>query len=134
MCLDQFDSVDSTTPKLRADDAMLWPDSTSRTASCLNSGVYLPRCPFLIFVSLSPLMQLAMGYILRGQSHFGFFHLPHTPIGNREMGIGRPLCGIDGVSVLQLRHSISRTIFIEVNGSQRDVRQAKIRIDANRFL
>ena len=27
---------------------MLWPDSTSRTASCLNSSVYLPRFPFLI--------------------------------------------------------------------------------------
>jgi len=31
---------------------MLWPDSTSRTASCLNSSVYLPRFPFLTFVSL----------------------------------------------------------------------------------
>src|SRR5215472_10099349 len=28
---------------------MLWPDSASRTASCLNSSVYLPRFPFLIF-------------------------------------------------------------------------------------
>ena len=32
--------------------AMLWPDSTSRTAPCLNSSVYLPRFPFLIYVSL----------------------------------------------------------------------------------
>jgi hypothetical protein len=31
---------------------MLWPDSTSHTASCLNSSVYLPRFPFLICVSL----------------------------------------------------------------------------------
>jgi hypothetical protein len=30
-----------------------WPDSTSRTASCLNSSVYLLRFPFLIQVSLS---------------------------------------------------------------------------------
>ena len=48
---------------------MLWPDSTSRTASCLNSSVYLPRFPFLIFVSLSLLQQLAKGYVLRGQGH-----------------------------------------------------------------
>jgi len=27
---------------------MDWPDSTRRTASCLNSSVYLPRFPFLI--------------------------------------------------------------------------------------
>jgi hypothetical protein len=47
--LTQFQSVRSTTPKLRAAAAMLWPDSTSRTASCLNSSVYLPRFPFLIF-------------------------------------------------------------------------------------
>src|ERR1700723_1494614 len=48
---------------------MLWPDSTSRTASFLNSSVYLPRCPFLIFVSLSLLKQLDKGYVLRGQGH-----------------------------------------------------------------
>jgi hypothetical protein len=29
--------------------------------------VYLPRFPFLIFVSLSLLKQLAKGYVLRGQ-------------------------------------------------------------------
>jgi hypothetical protein len=34
--------------RLRAASAMLWLDSTSRTASCLNSSVYLPRFPFLI--------------------------------------------------------------------------------------
>jgi hypothetical protein len=45
---------------------MLWPDSTSRTASFLNSSVYLPRCPFLIFVSLSLLKQLD-----KGQGQFG---------------------------------------------------------------
>jgi hypothetical protein len=40
----------STTPTSRAAAAMLWPDSTSRTTSCLNSSVHLARCPFLIFV------------------------------------------------------------------------------------
>src|SRR5665811_1437286 len=50
--LTQWDRVCSTTPRLRAADATLCPDSTSRTASCLNSSVYRPRFPFLIFVSL----------------------------------------------------------------------------------
>jgi hypothetical protein len=31
---------------------MLWPDSTSRTASCLNSSVYSGRVDLVIFVSL----------------------------------------------------------------------------------
>ena len=44
----QLESVCSTTPRLRDVSAMLWPDSTRRTASCLNSNVYLPRLPFLI--------------------------------------------------------------------------------------
>jgi hypothetical protein len=35
----QFASVCSTTPRLRDASAMLWPDSTSRTASSLNSSV-----------------------------------------------------------------------------------------------
>ena len=48
---------------------IVWPDSTSRTASSLNSSVYLPRLPFLIVVSLSLLKQLAKGYVLRGQGH-----------------------------------------------------------------
>lgn len=33
-------------PRRRAAAAMPWPDSTSRTASCWNSSVYLPRLPF----------------------------------------------------------------------------------------
>jgi len=49
--LTQFDSVCSTTARVRAASAMLWPDSTGRTASCLNSSVYLPRFPFFIHVS-----------------------------------------------------------------------------------
>jgi hypothetical protein len=32
--------------------------------------VYLPRFPFLIFVSLSLLKQLAKGYVLQGQGHY----------------------------------------------------------------
>src|SRR5664279_6058465 len=51
--LTQLPNVCSTTPRLRAADAWLWPDSTSRAASCLNSSVYLPRFPFLIFATLS---------------------------------------------------------------------------------
>jgi hypothetical protein len=47
----QLPKVCSTTPKLRA--AWLWPDSTSRTASCLNSSVYRPRVAFVIFATLS---------------------------------------------------------------------------------
>src|SRR5450631_27287 len=84
--LTQLPSVCSTPPRLRADDASVWPDSTSRTASCLNSSVYLPRFPLRIFVSLSLLNQLAMGYVLRGQGQghgkveskerFPLFHAP----------------------------------------------------------
>jgi hypothetical protein len=37
--LTQLPKVCSTTPKLRAAAAWLWPGSTSRTASCLNSSV-----------------------------------------------------------------------------------------------
>jgi hypothetical protein len=51
--LTQLDKVCSTTPRLRAAAAMLWPDSMSRTASCLNSSVYRPRVAFVIFASLS---------------------------------------------------------------------------------
>src|SRR5271169_6811760 len=50
--LTQLNSVCSTTPRLRAAAAMLWPDSTSRTASCLNSSVYCARVDLVIFVSL----------------------------------------------------------------------------------
>src|SRR5271165_7164656 len=51
--LTQLPKVCSTTPRLRAAAAWLWPDSTSRAASCLNSSVYLPRFPFLIFATPS---------------------------------------------------------------------------------
>src|ERR1039458_7407258 len=50
--LTQLYKVCSTTPRLRATAAWLWPNSTSRAASCLNSSVYLPRFPFLIFATL----------------------------------------------------------------------------------
>jgi len=57
----QFDSVCSTTPRLRAAPAMFWPDSTSRTASSAfrSSSTF----PFLL------LKQFAKGYVLRGQGH-----------------------------------------------------------------
>jgi hypothetical protein len=35
----QLPKVCSTTPRLRAAAAIVWPDSTKRTASCLNSSV-----------------------------------------------------------------------------------------------
>ena len=54
-----------TLREVRAAAANVWPDSTSRTASCLNSSVFLPRFPFLIFVSVSRLKQLAK--VLRGK-------------------------------------------------------------------
>jgi hypothetical protein len=47
----QLDKVSSTTPRLPAADATLCPDSTSRTASCLNSSVCRPRLPFRILAS-----------------------------------------------------------------------------------
>src|ERR1019366_8696740 len=50
--LTQLYKVCSTTPRLRAAAAMLWPDSTIRTASCLNSSVYCARVAFVISVSL----------------------------------------------------------------------------------
>src|ERR1039458_4542805 len=37
--LTQLYKVCSTTPRLRDTAAIVWPDSTSRTASCLNSSV-----------------------------------------------------------------------------------------------
>jgi hypothetical protein len=62
--------------RLRAASARLWPDSTTRTASCLNSSLYPPRFPFLIFVSLSLLHQLAKGYVLREQAQPRKFPTP----------------------------------------------------------
>src|ERR1035438_611869 len=50
--LTQLYKVCSITPRLRAAAAMLWPDSTIRTASCLNSSVYCARVAFVISVSL----------------------------------------------------------------------------------
>jgi hypothetical protein len=47
--LTQLPKVCSTTAKLRAAAVWLWPDSTSRTASCLNSSVYRPRVAFVVF-------------------------------------------------------------------------------------
>src|ERR1035438_10273399 len=50
--LTQLYNVCSTTPRVRAAAAMLWPDSTIRTASCLNSSVYCARVALVIAVSL----------------------------------------------------------------------------------
>src|SRR5215813_1020527 len=89
--LTQFDSVCSTTPRLRAASAMLCPDSTSRTASSLNSSVYLPRFPFLIYVPFPLLKQFPKGYVLRGQAHSpaGRFHrgVSSTESARRQGGV-----------------------------------------------
>ena len=67
--LTQFDSVCSETPRLRAAKVGLCPDSTNRTASCLNSSVYCFRVAFVIFASLSLLEQIAKRDVFRGQGH-----------------------------------------------------------------
>ena len=67
--LTQFDSVCSETPRLRAAKVGLWPDSTNRTAYCLNSSVYCFRAAFVIFASLSLLEQIAKRDVFRGQGH-----------------------------------------------------------------
>src|SRR5271156_1721189 len=46
--LTQLTKVCSTSPNVRDAAAMLWPDSTSRTASCLNSSVYRARVALII--------------------------------------------------------------------------------------
>jgi hypothetical protein len=80
----QFESVCSTTPRLRAASAMPWPDSTSRTASSLNSSVYRPRFPFLIHVPFPLLTQFAKGYVLRGQGQTMLFGCPLTSVTRPE--------------------------------------------------
>jgi hypothetical protein len=49
---------------------MFWPDSTSRTASCLNSIVYRARVAFVIFIPLLILNHSANEYVFRGQGQF----------------------------------------------------------------
>ena len=46
--LTQLPSVCSMMPNVRAAEARLCPDSTNRTASCLNSNVYCFRVAFVI--------------------------------------------------------------------------------------
>src|SRR5206468_7372961 len=46
--LTQLNNVCSTRPNVRDAAAMLWPDPTSRTASCLNSSVYRARVALVI--------------------------------------------------------------------------------------
>src|SRR3974377_2158820 len=76
----QLDRVCSTTPRLRAASATLSPDSTRRTASCLNSSVSLPRFPFLIchpfrYYSSSLRDTFCAGKVTAGE--FGFFGHGH---------------------------------------------------------
>ena len=68
--LTQLNSVWSTTPNERAVAAMLWPPSTRRTASCLNSCVY--RALGVVFVITALLAwseSLSKGYVFWGQGH-----------------------------------------------------------------
>src|ERR1019366_7074099 len=65
--LTQLYKVCSTTPRLRAAAAMLWPDSTIRTASCLNSSVYCARVAFVISVSLALLNHSARDTFCAGK-------------------------------------------------------------------
>src|ERR1035437_6446774 len=65
--LTQLYKVCSTTPRLRAVAAMLWPDSTIRTASCLNSSVYCARVAFVISVSLALLNHSARDTFCAGK-------------------------------------------------------------------
>src|SRR5271155_5595757 len=48
--LTQLNNVCSTRPNVRDAAALPWPDSTSRTASCLNSSVYRARVTFVICI------------------------------------------------------------------------------------
>ena len=51
--LTQLNNVCSTRPNVRDAAAILWPDSTSRTASCLNSSVYRARVALIIVISFA---------------------------------------------------------------------------------
>ena len=67
LALTQLNSVCSTTPSVRAAAAMLWPASTNRTASRLNSSVYRALVVFVISVLLACIETLSKGYVFRGQ-------------------------------------------------------------------
>src|ERR1019366_8002426 len=69
--LTQLYKVCSTTPRLRAAAAMIWPDSTIRTASCLNSSVYCARVAFVISVSLALLNHSARDTFCAGKVSLG---------------------------------------------------------------
>jgi hypothetical protein len=56
---------------VRAAAAMLWPASTSRTASSLNSSVYFARgVVFVISVLLASIESLSKGDVFCGQGHY----------------------------------------------------------------
>src|ERR1039457_4403413 len=65
--LTQLYKVCSTSPRLLAAAAMLGPDSTIRTASCLNSSVYCARVAFVISVSLALLNHSARDTFCAGK-------------------------------------------------------------------
>jgi hypothetical protein len=61
--LTQLNKVCSTSPNVRDAAAILWPDSTSRTASCLNSSMYRARVALIIG---SPSLIVSYGIRLAG--------------------------------------------------------------------
>jgi hypothetical protein len=61
--LTQLNKVCSTSPNVRDAAAILWPDSTSRTASCLNASVYRARVALIIG---SPSLIVSYGIHLAG--------------------------------------------------------------------
>jgi len=54
---------------VRTASEIRWPESTSRTASCMNSRVKTLRGIFTIFVFPSQFNSTAKGYVLQGQGH-----------------------------------------------------------------
>src|SRR6267142_136478 len=88
--LTQLYNVCSTTPRLRAAAAMLWPDSTIRTASCLNSSVYCARIAFVISLSLLYLITQQGIRFARARSCFDGFGKSFQPIHAGDKDILHP--------------------------------------------
>ena len=77
---------------------MLWPDSTSRTASCLNSSVYRARAAFVIFVPLSLFNHSARDTFCAGKVNLGNLW--------RRLGLPR---GIENWSLTSLQQRLVKT-------------------------
>jgi hypothetical protein len=73
--------ADHQSPNVRDADAMLWPDSTSRTASCLNSNVYRARVDLIIAF---PFADCQLWDTFRG-GKINQLLARHNPVSIREM-------------------------------------------------